>query len=255
LTFIRKPDAAAQAAGGSQTGHSYATTSEHKALVSLLEMALGTSELVDAIIAQSLIAAGREELPVSAPDLVAFVRAHLLTSLSDHIGPRLTIALVDDLVALIDPTGSLPTDPSIPPSSMPRPVARRKPPGAPRAPSAKLGVLLVDGDRVGRATVARAMLRSQWEVTVVDSPAELDEVLESGDPVDVALVDATHPHAQALVETLARLRPHVAVVARSGDAIRTRALFARLGITRSDIRSREAPAEELVDAVRRVTSV
>jgi DNA-binding NtrC family response regulator len=114
-------------------------------------------------------------------------------------------------------------------------------------------VLLVDADRVGRSMVARALLRSLFEVTVVDSPSDLDAALESGEPIDVVLVDAMHAHAQAVVEALVRTRPDVAVIARSADAIRTRALFAQLRVATFDVRSREAPAEELVDAVKRVT--
>jgi hypothetical protein len=256
LSVIRKPDAAAPAVGGSHAGPWSATTPEQKALVSLLEMAFGAAEPVAVIIAQALISASRDDLPGSGPDLVAFVRAHLLTTLSDHIGPRLTMALVDDLAAQIDPTGVAPTDPSVPPSSMPRPVARvaSRARSSPRVRSERVGVLLVDADRVGRTTLARALLRAQWEVTVVDSRAELDAALESGDPVHVALVDATHAHAQAVVEALARVRPDVAVVARSGDSIRTGALLAHLGVAKFEVRSREAPAEELVDAVRRITS-
>ena len=254
MTLIRKPDAAAQAAGGSETGRTPAVTPEQKALVSLLEMAFGSPEPVDAIIAQALILAGRVDLPASGPDIVAFVRAHLLTSLSDHIGPRLTMALVDDLVAQLDPMGVPPVDPSVPPSSMPRPVAGAagRARSSPRVRS-KLGVILVDADRVGRTGIARALLRSQWEVTIVESPADLDAALASGDPVDVVLVDSMHPYAQAIAETIARTRPDVAMVARSPDAIRTRAYLEQLGIASVDVRAREAPAEELVDAIRRVT--
>lgn len=255
MSVIRKPDAAAQAAGGSQGIQALATTPEQRTLVSLLEMAFGSLEPVEAILAQALILAGRDELPATAAELVAFVRAHMLTPLSDHIGPRLTMALVDDLIAQIDPASAAVVDPSIPPSSMPRPVRiapRERTSGEVR--SAPLGVLLVDADRVGRTALARALLRSKWEVTVVDSPEDLDAALGSGEPIDVVLVDATHPRAQAIVEAVVEARPEVAVVARSGDAIRTRALLAALGVARLEVRSREAPAEELVDAVRRVVA-
>jgi hypothetical protein len=252
LSVIRKPDAAAQAAGGSQGIQAFAATMEQRALVSLLEMAFGSLEPVEAILAQALILAGRDELPLTAAELVAFVRAHLLTPLSDHIGPRLTMALVDDLITQIDPSAAAVVDPSIPPSSMPRPVRPASRARASPAPSRPLGVLLVDADRFGRTALARALLRSKWEVTVVDSPEDLDAALGSGEPIDVVLVDATHPRAQSIVEAVTTARPGAAVVARSGDSIRTRALLASLGVTKIEVRSREAPAEELVDAVKRV---
>jgi CheY-like chemotaxis protein len=224
-------------------------------------MAFGAQEPVDAVLEEALATAGRDELPDTGQELIAFVRAHLLAPLSDHIGPRLTMALVDDLVAQLDP-GAARTDPSVPPSSMPRPIRSRAPasgrPGArgilesaPVSRGAPLGVLLVDDDRVGRTVLARALLRASCQVTVVDTTEDLTAALGSGDAVDVALVDAVHPAARAIVEVLGRDRPSAAVVARSNDPIHTRALLSQLGVTTFDVRSREAPAEELIDAIRR----
>ncbi|MGH7293945.1 MAG: hypothetical protein ACRELB_03375 [Polyangiaceae bacterium] len=229
-------------------------------LVGLLELAFGSAAPAHEAIAAALALAGRDELPSTAPELITFVRAHLLPTLSDQIGPRLTMALVDDLVDKLDP-GPPPSRPgddsvppsSVPPSSVPRPIARI----AARAVSSShvrkngIGVLLVDGDRVGRTAVARALLRCHWDVTVVESVDDLNAALESGDPVDVALVDAAHPAAHALLEAMARLRPDAVVVARSSDAIRTRAQLGEIGIARFDVRAREAPAEELIDAIKR----
>jgi len=257
VTLKRKPWADAQAGGGSQGGFvSAAAAPPPQALVSLLEMAFGAPEPVDAVIEEALMKAGRDDLPATAPELIAFVRAHLLEPLSDHIGPRLTMALVDDLVAQIDPGAARPNDPSVPPSSMPRPIRARapeprKPESAPVSRAAPLGVLLVDEDRVGRTVLARALLRASCQVTVIESAEDLAAALGSGDPVDVALVDAVHHAARAVVEVLGRDRPQLAVVARSNDPIHTRALLSQLGVTAFDVRSREAPPEELIDAIRR----
>jgi hypothetical protein len=227
----------------------HATPAQQK-LVSMLEMALGAPEAVQSVLSHALVLAGRDDLPVTGAEIVAFVRGHLLTPLSDALGPRLTMALVDDLAAQLDPSSSS-NEPSIPPSSMPRPVVRRAEMRSSARALARLGVILVDPDRVGRAGLARAMLRARWDVTVVDSLADLKTMRESGDPVDAAVVDAAHPVAQAIVEALAREHPEVIVVARSADAIRTRALLSHLGLTRFDVRSHDAPAEELIDAVKR----
>ena len=65
------------------------------------------------------------------------------------------------------------------------------------------------------------------------------------------LLDAAHPAATPIVELLVRSRPDAAVVARGGDVARTRALLTKLGVVKLDVRSREAPAEELIDALKR----
>jgi CheY-like chemotaxis protein len=220
-------------------------------------MAFGSVAPAHEAIASALALAGRDELPATVPELIAFVRAHLLATLSDQIGPRLTMALVDDLTEKLDPPpASRPSEDSVPPSSVPRPIARiaTRAVSSPLVRKNTLGVLLVDGDRVGRTAVARALLRAHWDVTVIESVADLNTALESGDPVDVALVDAAHPAAHALLEAIARLRPEAVVVARSSDAIRTRAQLGELGLVKFDVRAREAPAEELIDAIKRTRS-
>ena len=251
LTVIRKPGAAAEVAGGSHP-NSPPASDPQRTLTALLELAYGDPAPAHAAIAHALAVAGRDELPASGSEIVAFFRAYLLTPLTEQIGARLTVALVEDLVEKVGPP-SPPLSEEPPPSSMPRPIARitARVPSTPRVRTNVLGVLLVDGDRVGRTSVARALLREHWDVTVIDTMTDLAGALDSGDPIDVAVVDAAHPATHALLEAIARSRPDVIVVARSADAIRARAQLIDLGIVRFDVRSREAPAEELVDAIKR----
>jgi hypothetical protein len=221
-------------------------------LMSLLEVAFGSAEPVRTLIEEALAAAERAELPPGGPELVTFVRAHLLGPLSEHIGPRLTMALVDDLVAAVERPSFRPARTSAPPPSVSRPVARGSASSYPHGRSAKPGVLLVDGDRVGRTALARALLRADWEVTVIDAVSDLASVLASGDPVDVALVDMAHPLAEAVIESLARSDAHVAVVARSAEPAHTRAMLGRFGIASYEVRPREGLPDELALAVRRI---
>ncbi len=239
---------------GGSPGTTSPESGARRTLASLLEMAYGSVDDANAAVAQALALAGREELPTSGIELVAFVRAHLLESLTEQIGPRLTMALLDDLAMQLDPAAFVPLpEPEPPPSSVPRPVARiaMHPGSSPRVRGLQLGVLLVDSDRVGRTTLARALLRAQSNVTLVDSVADLVAVINAEEVVDVMLLDASHPAAEAIVEVLVRSRPGAAVVARGGDLARTRAFLTQLGVARFDVRSREAPAEELIDAMKR----
>jgi DNA-binding NarL/FixJ family response regulator len=112
-------------------------------------------------------------------------------------------------------------------------------------------VLLVDPNRVARTALARALVREQWEVTVVDSAEEIPSPDIEGGFFDAAIIDEQHPAVLAILELLAR-RPTVAVVVRSDEPSTTLGRFEQLGIGRRDVKSRNASADELVRAVRRV---
>ncbi len=240
----------ATAAGGPQFH-----TSAQRTLLSLLEMACGATEPAQEAIRQAMLLAGRDELPLTGPEIVAFVRAHLLTLLTDQIGPRLTMALVDDLVDKLgadEAEASGEMQASVPPASIPRPIARLRPrPGSSPRVKAQHSVVLVDADRVGRSVVARALLREKWNVTAVETVAEMVAALQSGEPIDLLLIDAHHGDADAMLEAVMSARPGAAVVVRSGDAARSRELLITLGARRFDVRSHDAPTEELLEAARR----
>jgi CheY-like chemotaxis protein len=184
------------------------------------------------------------------------VRAHIVTLLTDQIGPRLTMAMLDDLLDKLgvedaDPSGDVQTSVP-PPASMPRPIARMRPrPGSSPRVKPRFSVVLVDADRVGRSTLARALLRAKWDVTAVDTAADMTSTLQAGEPIDVLLIDAHHAELETIVASVVSARPKVAVVIRSWDAARSRALLAAHGVKRGDVRSHDAPTEELLEAARR----
>jgi hypothetical protein len=252
-----------RAAGGSQPEKPKATPQGR--LYELLELSLGNQLVARAAVAHALGLAGRDELPERGPELLAFVRAHLVNILTGELGPRLTIALLDDLADELDPgavdlsnelpRSSEPAPSTTPPFSGPREVLARvavqQAPPSSKPTGARMRVLLVDPDRVGRTALARALVRAHSVVTVVDTIAELDGCFAGGETFDIAVIDAHHPSADALVSNLTSRLPLVAVVSRSGDAAATEALLVSRGVTRFEVRSRDAPAEELVVAMRR----
>jgi hypothetical protein len=216
-------------------------------------MAYGTRGQALGAIERALAIAGREHLPDDPADLLAFVRAHLLGVLSPEVGPRLTMALVDDLVARCEAVAeSQPVASPLPPS-MPRPVARvslRSRSSPPAAPQVR--VLLVDPDRVGRASLARALVRARWGVGVIESVDDLREALHEHEaPPDAAIVDLHHPAAAPILEALLTAMPRLLLIVRGADGPQARALLAASNAARFEIRSREAPAEELIDTVKR----
>jgi hypothetical protein len=222
-----------------------------------LQLACGSYEGAADVLRRSLAAANMAELPGSASQIVAFVRQHVLRVLSDDIGPRLAAALGEDLVAALDEQLPAAERITIPPASVARLQGQEG--GSRRAPaSSPLVVALVDADRVGRTSIARALVRERWNVTLVESEAD---VADAG-PLDVALVDGAHPAAQALLESLARAYPGLAVVVRASASkgaaeMRTRAGHVNVAGLAAfgsvEITAAEASPEDLVKAIRRAT--
>jgi hypothetical protein len=188
-------------------------------LVARLELAYGSPAAAVHALRRALVLAGRSHVPDGPEDLVAFVHARLVPILIAEIGPRLTMALVDDLVADVAPISS--TQPLRPVESVAQPVARvalrsRSSPPTKMA----LSVLLVDHDRVWRSMLARDLVRVRWGVSVID-----------------AVVTAF---------------PTVVLVARASNRATASALLESKGLHRFDVRAREEPAGELIEAVRRI---
>jgi hypothetical protein len=225
-----------------------------RSLVSLLELACGSPDVARRILLRGLERARLEEPPKSRTKLASFVRDHLLDVLAEQVGPHLAAAFREDLgVELRD----LPT--SMPPDVRSAPVSRRvsrRPAQASRPPREALNIVVVDGDKIGRTALARALVRQRWNVTVADSQADVDLQARGPDAtaarVDAALVDARHPAALEILERLARAYPGLAVVVRGHDAAKAGAFSERLGLQRVEVVPGEAWADELVRAIRRV---
>lgn len=198
-------------------------------LATLLASAYGAPEDARAVIERALVDAGRTELPDTGPELLAFVRAHLVPILSADVGPRLTMALLDDFVAKHEARSGV--------RDKEAPETRRR------------SVLLVDPDRVGRPALARALLRAGCHVTVVDAPRQLEELAAAGEPVDVAVIDVMHPARLPLLEGIVERFPGARLVVRSDSAEDTRDLLAGLGASRFEVVARLTPVRTLVGAV------
>ena len=198
-------------------------------LVTILASAYGSIGDAQTVIGRALEEGGRTELPTSEPELLAFVRAHLLPILSADIGARLTMALLDDFIAKHEVRSGV--------RDKKAPEARRR------------SVILVDPDRVGRPAIARALLRAGCHVAAIDSTRQLDELAAAGETVDVAIVDAMHPARLALLEGIVERFPEARLVVRSDSAEGTRDLLHGLGASRFDVVARHIPVRVLVSAV------
>lgn len=231
----------------------------HALLLAMLELVYGSPEAAEGALDRALAVAGRKVLPEPAHGLLAFVRDPLCTVLSAEIGPELTSALIEDYTGRLESAGETeaarsPDVPSSPPATPPRsnPVARvalRSRSTPPPAPTRR--ALIVDPDRVGRATLARALMRERWGVSVVDTPGELVEALADTMRPAALFLDVNHENASEFVSYVVAAAPNALVVLRGPNGPRTHALAAVVAAGRAEVRPREVSAEDLIAIVDR----
>lgn len=206
-----------------------------------------------AALLEALALSGYRELPAADHELRQFIRTSLLPILCDKLGTRAAFSFLEDAMNRMSPI-----EPDEPASTS-RPIARIETRSlAPDEVAAVVSVksrpvtaassawVLVEQDRLSRASLARALLGCQCSVRVVDSEADA----ESLDSVDVAVVDIVHPAAVAIVHALAQGRPDLVVVARACDAAEVDRALTHLGILRLGVCARHATAVELLGIAR-----
>lgn len=101
-------------------------------------------------------------------------------------------------------------------------------------------------------------MRARWGVSVVDSLEDLRDALGEAPAPDALIVDVHHPAAEAMIRAMASAAAGACIVVRGPDGAKAQALLAvcaDAGAGRVEIRAREAPAEELIDAVKPPTAV
>jgi CheY-like chemotaxis protein len=219
---------------------------EARAILSaLLEAAYGSADDAREAIERALRGANLTEFPAGVPEILAFVRTGLLQILSDDLGPRLTMTLMEDFIAAHEIRSSVTAKESAPPTPTAPAEARPRTSARPR----RLRVLLVDADRIGRATLARALAREKCQVTVVDSLEELGQVVRSGEEIEAAILDGQHPAKLLLMEMIVDRFPGVALVVRCAGEEATRTLVHALGVERFEVLPSGASPDALIAAV------
>jgi CheY-like chemotaxis protein len=224
-------------------------------LFEILEAAYGSAEDAGAAIQRALHRAKRAEFPTSIPEILTFLRAGLVVVLSEDLGPRLTLTVLDDFIEKLEVRSGVGVKQPEPPPSPRVPVGRitTRPRSSTRARS--LHVLLVDADPVGRSALARALLRERYRVTAIGSLEELGEVVRSDEELDVAVLDDRHPARLVVMETVVDRFPAAALVVRSAQGAATRALLGAVGVGRFEVLSGTASSDALLEAIRKVADL
>jgi hypothetical protein len=139
-----------------------------------------------------------------------------------------------------------PLDPAFDPPL--QPTTRRR-----RAHVVRPAVAVVDGDRFGRSSLARALVQAQCDVTVLDGVGDLVKFLEGSDPLDVLVTDVDCDEIEAVLQSMQRLRPEVPVLAwtKSARAVAEHVLMTA-SVETYDVVARTARTSDVIELVRRL---
>lgn len=174
----------------------------------LLESAFGEETTGRTFVESALRSSRRTALPTEVEPLLDFVRAHLVGPLTEELGPRMVSALLDDLATELRG----PAKPKMP-SRAPVPP---QPTDAPKSSGVRFraSVLLCDADRLARASLARSLMSTSYDVAAADTPLD---VLSLHTEIDVAILDMNIPEVAAVLGAIRTKQPDIRVIAVTND--------------------------------------
>lgn len=177
-------------------------------LLQLLEGACGSREAALSTLRVALVRAELDGVPDTPEEALLFVRAHLLGKLSEDVGARLALSLIDDLTERLEGPSESGVMPLAPPSSAGR-VARLS---VRSIQQAKGTLLLIDKDALRRATVARLLLPGRWDLRTASSHDEVFDAARDGELPTAIVVAVEHPYVEFIVRTAVANWPGAGVV-------------------------------------------
>jgi hypothetical protein len=230
------------------------------ALHRILLAAYGAEELVAGVIGSAMVTANRTSVPKGPRELIDFVKGHVLPIASADLGPRIAMALLDELAQELELELSDAFDVPFPGTeagshersslAAPRlPTGLTSPPvsGARVRPS----VLLVDANRFQRSALARALVADGFDVRVSETVASLAAELSSSEPLHLVVVDTDHPQIEALLERLVDSRPDLPVLATARAFGPATATLRAAGVQAFDVRLKDAPMDDVLGLIKR----
>jgi hypothetical protein len=197
--------------------------------------------------------------------MLAFGRAHLLPIMAEELGPRIVQALFDDLTAELarlrrsDVHSALPRPLksslprlTVPPliSEVPRSNPTIQSPAPTDDQSTRPVIAIVEADRWTRASIARVLVQSGFDVLPLDGPSG---ALELPYEIDVVVIDLGDTELEA-IKALCVRRPSLRILAWTKlDPKEAARMLSEVGVSRHAAISRTATTAQIADAVRKLS--
>ncbi len=223
-------------------------TPAQRALRRLLSAAFDDPSRANETVLTALSQARLSELPDDAATILGFARAFVAPVVATAIGARLAQAFIADFE---EELSALPT----PPMPFPTPLAPPLiiPPdrsSSPRMTALNCSVLLVDADRLGRAPLARALVRGGCDVTAAEDVKGTAAALRA-EKIDVALLDADHAEFDAIIRAVTEAPGSVAIVARADKVATANSRLLASGARDFAVRPKTVATNELLELIAR----
>jgi hypothetical protein len=226
---------------------SIALPPSQRTLLRLLDSAFGDDHSGRVLIHAALRAARRSSLPVDGEQLLDFVRAYLVGPLTEELGARVVTHLLDDLAGDVMIPSGPPSAPRRGASNDPMRVTGDMPTSS--GVRVRASVVLLDGDRFARASLARSLVSTGCDVAVADGPLDLRSL---DGRVDVAIVNMTTSDVAALLGALIAKEPEARVIAMTNDTHGAETLLRAVGVRVSRVVPKTMRVSELGELVRRL---
>jgi CheY-like chemotaxis protein len=229
----------------SQTG----TEDSQRILLRVLDTAFGDDHSGRVLLHAALRSARRASLPTEREAVLDFVRAHLVSSLTVELGPRIVSALLDELadeLAKVDdgpPSSRHPVDP------VDRPMVTSE---VPKSSGVRLrsSVILVDPDRFARANLARTLVTGSCDVAAAESPLDIRSF---DGRLDVAIINMDMPDVATVLSALLATEPEVRVVAMTADPASAETLLRAARVRSFRVVPRTTRGTEVLELVKRLS--
>jgi hypothetical protein len=195
-------------------------------ILELLDKTIPAPRRGTRVLDRALAAAGLTALPVTTVELKQFVQSSLRAILEDELGPALAREVSSDLETALSPAlRRCDTHPAAPSSKRMR---RLSPTPGTRAGDG-VSVIVIGGDRLANAGLARALVAEGFEVTTAYDDAELAIVTSARAPDALVLDERSARELPCSVGALITSTPEIAVLAHncSNPAITDALLRAR----------------------------
>ncbi len=221
------------------------TDDPQRVLLRVLDTAFGDDHSGRVLLHAALRSARRLSLPSGTEAVLDFVRAHMMSALTEELGPRVVSALLDDLA-----TELAKLDVDDPPSAR---VAIPVTSELPRSSGVRLRarVILVDDDRFARSNLARTLVTAACDVAAAESALD---IRGHDGALDVAIINMETADVAAALSAIIATGPDVRVVALADDAASAEALLRAASVRTYRVIPRRTRGTEVLDLVKRLLS-